>query len=113
MLNHTSGLPDYEDLMEAAEKSKGTIWTPEKQIQDAEVFELLKKETNGRFAPGTSWAYSNSGYVVLGLIVARVSGQSFGKFLHERIFVPLKMKHTIVFQKGKNDLMNRAFRHSK
>src|SRR6266576_2741511 len=113
MLNHTSGLPDYEDLMDAAEKSKGTIWTPEKQIQDAEVLELLKKETNGKFAPGTSWSYSNSGYVVLGLIVAKVSGNTYGEFLQTRIFAPLKMNHTIAFQKGKNEAGNRAFGHSK
>ena len=113
MLNHTSGLPDYEDLMDAAEKSKGTIWTPEKQIQDAEVLELLKKETNGKFAPGTSWSYSNSGYVVLGLIVAKVSGHTYGEFLQTRIFAPLKMNHTIAFQKGKNEAVNRAFGHSK
>jgi len=113
MLNHTSGLPDYEDLMDAAEKSKGTIWTPEKQIQDAEVLELLKKETNGKFAPGTSWSYSNSGYVVLGLIVAKVSGNTYGEFLQTRIFAPLKMNHTIAFQKGKNEAVNRAFGHSK
>jgi CubicO group peptidase (beta-lactamase class C family) len=113
LLNHTSGLPDYEDLMAAAEKSKGTIWTPEKQIQDAEVLELLKKEKNGKFAPGKNWAYSNSGYVVLGLIVAKISGKSYGEFLHSRIFAPLKMNHTIVFQKGKNEAVNRAFGHSK
>src|SRR5882762_2004398 len=85
MLNHTSGLPDYEDLMDAAEKSKGTIWAPEKQIQDAEVLELLKKETKGKFASGTSWSYSNSGYVVLGLIVAKLSGNTYGEFLQTRI----------------------------
>jgi CubicO group peptidase (beta-lactamase class C family) len=113
MLNHTSGLPDYEDLMDAAEKSKGTIWTAEKQIQEAEVLELLKKETNGKFAPGTSWSYSNSGYVVLGLIVAKVSGNTYGEFLQTRIFAPLKMNHTIAFQKGKNEAVNRAFGHSK
>jgi CubicO group peptidase (beta-lactamase class C family) len=113
LLNHTSGLPDYEDLMEAAEKSKGTIWTPEKQIQDAEVLELLKKEKNGKFAPGKNWAYSNSGYVVLGLIVAKVSGKTYGEFLRAQIFAPLKMNHTIVFQKGKNEIANRAFGHSK
>src|SRR6267154_730476 len=113
LLNHTSGLPDYEDLMAAAEKSKGTIWTPEKQIQDAEVLELLKKEKNGKFAPGKNWAYSNSGYVVLGLIVAKVSGNTYGEFLQTRIFAPLKMNHTIAFQKGKNEAVNRAFGHSK
>jgi CubicO group peptidase (beta-lactamase class C family) len=113
LLNHTSGLPDYEDLMEAVEKVKVPSWTPEKQIQDAEVLELLKKEKNGKFAPGTGWAYSNSGYVVLGLVVAKVSGRAYGEFLRERIFAPLKMNYTIVFQKGKNEAMNRAFGHSK
>ncbi|HKB92119.1 MAG TPA: serine hydrolase domain-containing protein [Opitutaceae bacterium] len=113
LLNHTSGLPDYEDLMNAVEKAKGPVWTPEKQIQDAEVLELLQKEKNGKFAPGTSWSYSNSGYVMLGLIVAKASRKSYGDFLHERIFAPLKMNHTIVFQKGKNEITNRAFGHSK
>src|SRR5213078_365522 len=95
LLNHTSGLPDYEDLMEAFEKKNGSTWTPEKQIQDAEVLELLKKEKAGKFPPGTSWSYSNSGYVVLGLIVAKVSGKSYGDFLHTRIFAPLKINHTM------------------
>ncbi len=113
LLNHTSGLPDYEDLMDAAEKSKGQIWSAEKQIHDAEVLQLLQKESRGKFAPGTRWEYSNSGYVVLGLIVAKVSGKSFGKSLHERIFMPLKMVHTLVFEKGKSEIVNRAFGHSK
>jgi CubicO group peptidase (beta-lactamase class C family) len=112
LLNHTSGLPDYEDLMDEVEKTKGPGWSPQKQIQDAEVLELLKKENAGKFAPGTSWSYSNSGYVVLGLIIAKVSGQPYGKFLHERIFAPLKMNHSIVYQKGKNEVTNRAYGHS-
>jgi CubicO group peptidase (beta-lactamase class C family) len=113
LLNHTGGLPDYEDLMDVEEKAKVPLWSPEKQIQDREVLALLRKETKGKFAPGTSWAYSNSGYVVLGLIVARVSGQSYGYFLHVRIFSPLHMDHTIVYQKGKNEVVNRAFGHSR
>src|SRR5258705_9198633 len=44
LLNHTSGLPDYEDLMDAFEKKSGPTWSPQKQIQDTEVLELLKKE---------------------------------------------------------------------
>src|SRR6266436_2371660 len=113
LLNHTSGLFDYEDLMEAVEKVKGPLWTPQKQIQGDEVLELLKKEKNGKFAPGTSWSYSNSGYVVLGLIVAKVSGKTYGDFLDQRIFTPLKMNRTIVFENGKNKVPNRAFGHSK
>jgi CubicO group peptidase (beta-lactamase class C family) len=112
LLNHTGGLPDYEDLMERYEKASGPHWSDEKQIQDEEVLGLLKKETKGKFVPGTSWSYSNSGYVVLGLIVARVSGQSCGDFLRGRLFSPLHMDHTIVYQKGKNEVVNRAFGHS-
>jgi len=120
LLNHTGGLSDYEELMDAAQKrrwdiGKGDelIWSEDKQIQDAEVLQLLEKESQGKFTPGTKWEYSNSGYVVLGLIVANVSGKSFGDFLQERIFVPLKMVHTLVFEKGKNEVTNRAYGHSK
>jgi len=112
LLNHTSGLPDYEDLMERAEKTRGPIWSPEKQIRDSEVLELLEEESQAKFVPGTKWEYSNSGYVVLGLIVAKVSGTSFGDFLRERIFAPLKMKHTLVFERGKNEVAHRAYGHS-
>lgn len=113
LLNHTGGLPDYEELMDAAEKEKGKIWSSEKQIQDAEVLQLLEKDTKGKFAAGTKWDYSNSGYVVLGFIVSKVSGKSYGEFLRERIFAPLNMADTVVYQKRKNAVLNRAYGHSK
>lgn len=113
LLNHTGGLPDYEDLMDAQEKANGPVWSPERQIQDDKVLALLKKETKGKFVPGTSWSYSNSGYVVLGLIVAKASGTSYGDFLRSRIFSPLHMDHTVVYQKGKTEVVNRAYGHSK
>ncbi len=113
LLHHTSGLPDYETLMEQEEKSGGRKWTAENQIHDADVLALLEKEHATQFAPGTKWAYSNSGYVVLGLVVAKVSGKIFGEFLHERIFAPLKMDQTIAYEKGKNEVANRAFGHSR
>jgi len=113
LLNHTSGLPDYEDLMEKAERARGTmIWSTAHQIQDGEVLQLLEKESAGRFAPGTSWAYSNSGYVVLGLIVAKVSGMPYRDFLQRRIFAPLGMRHSVVYEKGTNEVLTRAFGHS-
>jgi CubicO group peptidase (beta-lactamase class C family) len=112
LLNHTGGLPDYEDLMEGVEAKRNSwAWTPERQIQDSEVLKLLELESKGKFPPGTSWSYSNSGYVVLGLIVAKVSGQPYGDFLRERIFVPLHMDRTIVYLKGKNEATNRAYGH--
>jgi CubicO group peptidase (beta-lactamase class C family) len=114
LMNHTSGLPDYEDLMAAAEKRKGApIWTDTHQIQDAEVLNLLKREKSGKFAPGTQWSYSNSGYVVLGLVVAKISGKPFREFLRERIFAPLKMSQSVAYQKGQNEVTTRAYGHSK
>ena len=86
LLNHTGGLPDYEDLMDREEKTNGPRWSAEHQIQDDEVLSLLEKQTEGKFAPGTSWEYSNSGYVVLGLIVAKASGMLYTGFLAETHF---------------------------
>lgn len=113
LLNHTSGLRDYEDLMEEVEKKNGPVWNIERQIHDREVFDLLKKETSGIFPAGTKWAYSNSGYVMLGVIVAKISGKPYREFLHERIFSPLKMNHTLAYQKGTNEIPNRAYGHTK
>ena len=112
LLTHTSGLPDYENLMDREEKAQGQRWTPEHQIRDDEVLALLERETKAEFAPGTSWAYSNSAYVVLGIIVARVSGSSYSAFLQQRIFVPLGMHSTVVYQKGMNEVPQRALGHS-
>jgi CubicO group peptidase (beta-lactamase class C family) len=113
LLNHTGGLPDYEELMDREEKANGPRWSAEHQIQDDEVLALLEKQTEGKFAPGTSWEYSNSGYVVLGLIVAKTSGMPYRDFLQKRIFDPVGMKHTVVYQKGKNEVSQRAFGTSK
>jgi CubicO group peptidase (beta-lactamase class C family) len=111
LLTHTSGLPDYEDLMDQAEKLTGKRWSPEHQIQDEEVLALLEKESAGKFAPGTKWAYSNSGYVILGLVIAKASGISYGEFLERRIFAPLHLENTLVYRKGKRAIPNRAFGH--
>jgi CubicO group peptidase (beta-lactamase class C family) len=107
LLSHTSGLPDYEELMENGG------WTAAKQIQDAEAFELLRRQDHGKFAAGTSWSYSNSAYVVLGLVVAKVSGMPFRDFLARRIFQPLGMTRSLMYVNGVNTVPNRAFGHSR
>jgi CubicO group peptidase (beta-lactamase class C family) len=108
LLTHTAGLPDYEELMDREEKTNGPRWSAEHQIQDDEVLALLEKQTEGKFAPGTSWTYSNSGYVVLGLMVAKASGMPYRDFLQKRIFDPVGMQHSVVYQKGKNEISQRA-----
>jgi CubicO group peptidase (beta-lactamase class C family) len=112
LLNHTSGLPDYESLMEARARTTSLPWTEEDQIVDEDVLGLLEQTKVGLFPPGTKWAYSNSGYVVLGLVVAKVSGKRFGEFLRQRIFAPLKMDQTIAYEKHRNVVADRAFGHT-
>ncbi len=109
LLDHTSGLPDYEDLMSPVDPS---VPVEDVQIKDAEVLELLKQETYGRFLPGAKWAYSNSGYVVLGLIVEKAAGRPFHEFLRDRIFMPVGMTGTVAYVRGRNEVTNRAFGHS-
>lgn len=107
LLTHTSGLPDYEDVMDAR------LWTPEHQIQDEDTLALLERQTTPQFGAGTSWAYSNSAYVLLGLMVAKVSGEPFGQFLEDRIFKPLHMSGTLAFRNGRNTVPQRAYGHSR
>jgi CubicO group peptidase (beta-lactamase class C family) len=113
LLTHTSGLPDYEQLMDAAEKRGATAWTSERQIRDDQVLGLLKQATKGSFEPGGAWAYSNSGFVVLGLVAARAAGRPFPDVLRERIFVPLGMTHTLAFVRGTNEVPERALGHAR
>jgi CubicO group peptidase (beta-lactamase class C family) len=111
LLNHTSGLPDYEDLLTRQYPNTPDDQIP--QIQDAGVLKLLEQQTAGKFPPGSKWEYSNSGYVTLGLIVEKVSGTPFGQFVHDRIFVPLNMNHSLAYEKGKNQVPHRAYGHTK
>jgi CubicO group peptidase (beta-lactamase class C family) len=110
LLNHTSGLPDYEDLMPPPNPSQPV---EEIQIADDGVLELLEKKAAGGFPAGTRWTYSNSGYVVLGLIVAKVSGRPFPEFLSDRIFLPLGMTDTLAYVRGRGEVRRRAYGHTK
>ena len=110
LLNHTSGLVDYEDVMQKQNPGVPDDRIP--QIHDAEVLALMKQQTGTKFPPGSRWDYSNSGYVVLAMVVEKISGMSFGDFLRERIFKPLAMNNTIAYEKGKNEVRNRAYGHT-
>lgn len=107
LLTHTSGLPDYEELMDDRQ------WSVQKQIHDEDVLRLLEGAKAGKFAPGRGWSYSNSGYVLLGLVVGRASGLSYGEFLHRRIFAPLGMAQTLAYVAGRNSVPHRAYGHAK
>ena len=103
LLDHTSGVLDYEDLM--AKPYAG-------QISDAGVLALLEKQDRLNFTPGSTYRYSNSGYALLALVVERASGQSFPDFLRSRIFKPLGMRSTLAYVAGGPAIRQRAWGYS-
>lgn len=103
LLAHTSGLVDYEDLMDAPAAE---------QVQDADVLALLANADRLRFAPGSAYAYSNSGYVLLGLVAARASGQSFPEVLRTRLFAPLGMQGAVAWTADAAPVATRAWGYS-
>lgn len=86
ILTHTSGIPEFAAL--AAYKRNGAALS-----SPAETVALFRDEPLD-FAPGSSWKYSNSGYILLGLIIERASGQSYEKFLQQSIFEPLQLENS-------------------
>ena len=103
LLNHTSGLPDYEDLIPDTQ----TV-----QVSDRDVLALLAHKDTLYFPPGSAYRYSNSGYVLLGLIVERASGLPFPAFLRARIFAPLGMGSTVAHVEGVDTVPHRAYGYS-
>ena len=103
LLNHTSGLLDYEDLIPE---------TRTMQLDDNDVLALLAAQDSVYYPAGTQYRYSNSGYVLLGLIVARVSGMSLPAFLRARIFEPLGMRATGMHVEGSDTIPHRAYGYS-
>ena len=103
LLNHTSGLWDYEALIPATRTT---------QLNDDDVLTLVASKNALSTPPGTAYCYSNSGYVLLGLIVARVSGMSFPDFLRTRIFTPLGMRASVAHVEGRDTVPHRAYGYS-
>ncbi|MDX1417279.1 MAG: serine hydrolase domain-containing protein, partial [Candidatus Promineifilaceae bacterium] len=85
LLNHTSGIPDYEFLRPSA-----ALRSPISLEELIDIFADLPLE----FPPGSQWSYSNSGYVVLTAIIEIVSGQGYADYLAQEIFQPLGMDST-------------------
>ncbi len=86
LLTHTSGIPDFDD---------GNVFDVRRDYSEDELVHLAAGLPL-KFATGSRWSYSNTGYVLLGIIVHRVSGKAYGDFLREGIFSPLHMVNTRV-----------------
>lgn len=90
LLTHTSGLLDYENLIPSTQKE---------QVLDADILQLLKSHDTTLFPPGSKFRYSNSGFCLLALIIEAASHQTYASFLRQRIFQPLHMDHSTVYEK--------------
>jgi CubicO group peptidase (beta-lactamase class C family) len=86
LLTHTSGIKDYAQI------NSGDL-DYRKDYTDDELLAAMQRLPL-EFEPGTQWSYSNSGYVVLGLLITRLAGKDYSDFLAERLFKPLGMQTT-------------------
>lgn len=104
LLTHTSGIQSYT----------GKPAYMETMAMDFTVNQMIDGFKNDPmlFAPGERFDYNNSGYFLLGAIIEKISGQSYAKFLEQRIFIPLGMTHT-AYEGNERSKGLRAAGHSK
>ncbi|HEX2315437.1 MAG TPA: serine hydrolase domain-containing protein [Thermomonospora sp.] len=97
LLDHTGGVPDYADDLpterartpEEFRRARFRTYPPERLV-------AMAMRHRPAFAPGTGWAYSNTHYVLLGMIIERATGRPWPQEVHERIIEPLGLRHTLI-----------------
>lgn len=94
ILTHTSGIPDIFGETEADEYTKGILDFRRDYSEEEMVRRFVALSLD--FPPGEKWNYSNTGYMLLGVMIHRITGQYWGDFLQQRIFHPLGMTSTKV-----------------
>lgn len=95
LLRHQSGLPSYMRLMR-----KKKIWNKENTACNKDILDVLRKHhPKLYFEPGSKYKYSNTGYVMLAIIVEELSGLPFSDYLTQEIFAPLEMNHSAVIRR--------------
>jgi len=107
LLYHTSGLNDYVDLLILAAIPFSNHFTEE------DCLLLLKRQKSLNFEPGTKHLYCNSGYVLLAIIIERISGLSIAEFASINIFRPLRMNNTFYHNDSSKIIKNRAIGYAK
>ncbi len=96
LLSHTSGAADYygDSGVNGFSVSDLMVNEPERRWSPAELVDFSRREQSAVGTPGDRYHYSDTGYIVLGLLIEAVSGQAFTEVLAERIFEPLGMDRT-------------------
>jgi CubicO group peptidase (beta-lactamase class C family) len=104
LLTHTSGIADYES--DSLTKKGAAFINLRNDYTEDELFAKLSGLPLD-FPPGSKWSYSNSGYLLLGILIHKVTGQFYGDVLQERIFRPLGMTSTRIISEA-DIIPNRA-----
>ena len=89
ILNHTSGIAEYS-------RSKDVDFTDTKKSYTAEELVKMGISLPPDFAPGKGWSYSNTGYVLLGILIEKVTGNSYAEEVENRIIEPLELSNTFL-----------------
>lgn len=106
LVHHTSGLRDWWELVSLA----GLRFDDTYAVQD--VLEMTARQRGLNFKPGDRYLYSNTGYIVLGIIVQRVTGKTLREFAAERIFGPLEMTNSHYQDDHTQPVRGRAYAYS-
>jgi CubicO group peptidase (beta-lactamase class C family) len=106
LVHHTSGIRDFWALVDAAGMRFDDGYTV------GDVVSLAARQRHLNFDPGTEYNYSNTGYVLLGVIVQRVTGASLRRFEDEQIFAPLGMRNSHFHDDHNEPVRGRAFAYS-
>ncbi len=103
LVHHTSGLRDNLTLWELSGRSMID------DIPEEEIFDLICRQDGLNFVPGEAYAYSNTCYFLMSMIIEKISGQSLRDFAQDRIFSPLGMQHSQFNDDNRRIISNRAF----
>lgn len=101
LLQHTSGIYDYEDME----------WNKETQLQDEEIIDFLKSTDKTYFKPGSTYRYSNTAYILLGLIIGKVSNMEIKEYVEKNVLYAAGMNNSYVNIQGVTEIKNRSFGH--
>ena len=106
LLNHRSGLPNYLYFFEKLK------WDKKKFARNEDVLDYLvtkKPLLQNITRPNTHFAYCNTNYVLLALLIEKITGVKYAPYLQQTIFKPLQMQHTFVFDTSMKDKVNRSY----
>ncbi|MDG4859048.1 serine hydrolase [Streptomyces sp. T-3] len=92
LLQHTSGLPDYLDHLNPME----IVNDPLAHYDTRELVNIALAQPRAPYAPGEDWNYSNTNYLLAGMLIEKVTGRPYGQEIHRRIIEPLQLRETSV-----------------